>query len=64
MPYQMVEAPRKRLSDKLRSGSIDIRFHLSPVWMKTAKGCFCSKPLYQLETRVVAKLEKAMRIKS
>jgi hypothetical protein len=32
--------------------------------MKTAKGCFWSKPLYQLETRVVAKLEKAMRIKS
>lgn len=57
LPITMVAIPRKRLPRLLKNGTIDIRCHLSPVWIRDADNFLWSEPLYKLETRVATHIQ-------
>lgn len=61
---EFVNVPRKRLAGSLAAGSIHIRCHLSPVWMKEPDKFLWTPTLYKSKTIVAALTDDAPDIET
>lgn len=53
LPVKLVNLPRKRTEDFLAEGQVDVRCHLSPLWVKQPHLYDWTGPLYQLNTIII-----------
>ncbi len=52
-PVQLINLPRKRTEEFLLDGRVDMRCHLSPLWVEHPEAYIWTAPLYQLNTIIV-----------